>query len=65
MEPPELVTLLPEEDEETAEEQPFWDPPFRRVVVNLVIVLGLKVATGIALKRLSKSVREYAKESWS
>jgi len=63
MEPPKLVTLIPEEEEEVIEEEPFWDPPFRRVVINLVIVLGLKVATGIAIRQLVKSVKSYSKGS--
>ncbi|AOZ65041.1 hypothetical protein [Streptomyces phage Psst4] len=63
MEPPKLVTLLPEKEEEVVEEEPFWDPPFRRVVINLVVVLGLKVATGIAMKKLANSVKAYSKGS--
>jgi hypothetical protein len=62
MEPPKLVTLLPKE-EEVIENEPFWDPPFRRVVINLVVVLGLKVATGIAMRQLAKSVKSYSKGS--
>ncbi|QAY17158.1 hypothetical protein SEA_MADAMATO_40 [Streptomyces phage Madamato] len=62
MEPPELVTLLPEDEESVeVEEEPFWTPQFRRVVINLVVVVGLKIASGIAMKNLAKSVKDYPK----
>ena len=57
MEEPELVTLLPEE-----EPDPPPPPPQdlgRKLVVQLVTVIVLKVATGIAIKGLFKTVRDF------
>lgn len=57
MDDPELVTLLPE-----AEEKPPPPPPQdlgRKLVIQIVAVVVLKVATGIAIKSLAKTIREF------
>jgi hypothetical protein len=57
VEDPELVTLLPEEEEE-----PPPPPPQdlgRKLVIQIVAVVVLKVATGIAIKSLAKTIREF------
>jgi hypothetical protein len=57
MEDPELITLLPEE-----EEDPPPPPPSdlgRKLAIQIVTVLLLKVATGIAIKSLTKTIREF------
>lgn len=59
IEPPELVTLLPEDEDEPEEGTIFWDPQTRRVVFNVVTVVALKIAMGIAVRRLAKSLREF------
>lgn len=57
MEDPELITLIPEEEPEA--------PPLppkdlgRKLVVQMVTVLVLKVATGLAIKGLIKTIREF------
>lgn len=57
MEDPELVTLLPEDEPEA----PPPPPPElgRKLVIQIVTVVVLKVATGIAIKNLSKTIREF------
>jgi len=57
MDEPELVTLLPEEEEE-----PPKPPPSdlgRRLLIQAVTVICLKVATGIAIRNLSKTIKEF------
>jgi hypothetical protein len=57
MEDPELVTLIPEE-----EPDPPPPPPRnlgRKLVIQFVTVAILKVATGIAIKNLAKTIREF------
>lgn len=56
VEPPKLVTLIPEEDEE---ETP--PPPRelgRKLILQIITIVCLKVATGIAIRNLSKTIRE-------
>ena len=57
MEDPELVTLLPEEEEEPPPPTP--DVLGKRLVVQIITVICLKVATGIAIRNLSKTVRDF------
>lgn len=57
MEEPELVTLIPEEEPE--ELPPPRSEMTKRLVINIVTVICLKVATGIAIKNLSKTIREF------
>ena len=57
LEEPELVTLIPEEEEESP--QP---PPKQlgaKIVVNLVVIAGLKVALGFAVRSLAKNIRQF------
>jgi hypothetical protein len=57
LEEPELVELLPEEEEE-----PPPTPPTdlgRRLAIQIVTVVVLKVATGLAIKSLTKTIREF------
>jgi hypothetical protein len=57
MEDPELITLIPEEEEEQLPPPP---PELgRKLVIQLVTVVVLKVATGIAIKNLVKTIREF------
>lgn len=57
MEEPELVTLLPEEEE------PPPAPPAnvlaRRIAIQAVTIVCLKVATGIAIRALVKSIKDF------
>lgn len=56
MEDPELVELIPEEEE------PSVSPPAdlgRKLIIQLVTVICLKVATGIAVKSLAKTIKEF------
>lgn len=55
IEEPELVTLLPEEDEE--EPPPSVTKLHTKIVINLLVIAGLKVATGFAVRRLVKNIR--------
>lgn len=55
LEEPELVTLIPEEEEE--EPPPSVSKLHTKIVVNLVVIAGLKIATGFAIRRLAKNVR--------
>lgn len=56
LEEPELVTLIPEEEEETP-------PPPRqlgtKIIVNLVVIAGLKVALGFAVRNLAKNIKQF------
>lgn len=56
MEEPDLVTLIPEEEEPPP-------PPAnilgRKIAMQIVAVICLKVATGIAIKSLAKSIRDF------
>lgn len=56
LEEPELITLIPEEE---PEEPP---PPPKlgaKIVVNLIVIAGLKVATGFAVRSLVKNIRQF------
>lgn len=55
MEEPELVTLIPEEE---PEETPPASKLGKRLVIQIVVVVCLKVATGIVLKNMTKTVQE-------
>jgi hypothetical protein len=58
--PPKLVTLLPEEEET----QPPISPELKivcRVVVDVTILVGLKIAMVFASRRVVKSIRELNK----
>jgi hypothetical protein len=58
--PPKLVTLLPEEEES----KPPISPELkivRRVIVDVAILVGLKVAMVFASRRAVKSIRELNK----
>lgn len=55
LEDPELVTLIPEEEEKPP--PPSVGKLHAKIVVNLVVIAGLKIATGFAVRRLVKSVR--------
>ena len=55
LEEPELVTLIPEEEEEPP--PPSAGKLHAKIVVNLVVIAGLKIATGFAIRRLVKNVR--------
>ena len=55
MEDPKLVTLIPEEE---TEEPP---PPSRmtkQLIGQIVVVVCLKVATGLAIRNLTRTIRE-------
>lgn len=56
LEEPELVTLIPEEEEEAP-------PPPRqlgtKIIVNLVVIAGLKVALGFAVRNLAKNIKQF------
>lgn len=57
LEEPELVTLIPEEEEETSP-----PPPKQlgtKIVVNLVVIAGLKIALGFAVRNLAKNIRQF------
>jgi hypothetical protein len=57
MDDPELVTLL---DEDEPEPPPPPPPELgRKLIIQLVTVVILKVATGIAIRGLVKTVREF------
>jgi hypothetical protein len=56
IEEPELVTLIPEEEED--EPPPSVTKLHTKIVVNLVLIAGLKIATGFAIRRLVKDVRK-------
>lgn len=56
MEDPELVTLIPEEEEDVP------PPPAdlsRKLVIQIVTVICLKVATGLAIKSLTKTIKDF------
>lgn len=58
--PPKLVTLLPEEEEP----KPPISPELkivRRVVIDVAILVGLKVAMVFASRRAVRSIRELNK----
>jgi hypothetical protein len=55
MEPPELVTLIPEEEPEN--HSPGSDLR-KKLLVQVVVVVALKVATGIAIRKLTNTIRE-------
>jgi hypothetical protein len=57
MEDPELVTLISEDEPEP----PPPSPPElgRKLVIQLITVVILKVATGIAIKNLAKTIRDF------
>jgi len=54
---PELVTLLPEEEEETPKPPP--SDLGRRLVIQTVTLICLKVATGIVIRNMAKTIREF------
>jgi hypothetical protein len=56
VEDPELVTLVPEEEPE--ELPPSSHELGRRLAVQVVAVIFLKVATGIAIKNLTRTIRQ-------
>jgi hypothetical protein len=56
MEEPELVTLIPEEDSEGASQSPEIG---RKLLTQIVVVVVLKVATGIAIRKLADTIREF------
>jgi hypothetical protein len=55
LEDPELVTLLDEEDEE--DRPPSVGKLHAKIVMNIFLIAGLKVATGFAVRRLVKNIR--------
>lgn len=55
LEEPELVTLIPEEEEE--EPPPSVSKLHTKIVVNLVVIAGLKIATGFAVRSLVRNIR--------
>jgi Holliday junction resolvasome RuvABC DNA-binding subunit len=55
LEEPELITLIPEEE---PEELPTVPKLGKRLAVQIVTVICLKVATGIAIKNMAKTIRE-------
>jgi hypothetical protein len=55
MDDPELVTLIPEEE---PEEKPPVEELGRKLVIQIVAVVCLKVATGLAIRSLVKTIRE-------
>jgi hypothetical protein len=55
LEEPELIELIPEEE---PEEVPSNVKLRKRLVLQIVTVIVLKVATGIAIRNFSKTVRE-------
>lgn len=57
MEDPELVTLIP--DEEKEEEKPPPSHLIRKMAMQFTLVLCLKVATGFAVRSLSKTIKEF------
>lgn len=57
MEEPELVTLIPEEEEEAPPPPP--SDLGRKLVIQIVTVICLKVATGIAVRNMAKTIREF------
>lgn len=57
LEEPELVELLDEEPEEQLPPPPAYLG--KKIVVQLTVVLCLKVATGLAIRGLVKSIREF------
>lgn len=59
MEDPELVTLIPEDEEEPDYPAPPAPDLARRLAIQLVVVVCLKVATGFAIKALVKTVRDF------
>lgn len=58
MKPPKLVTLLPEEEEDAP--QPPKTPTYigAKLVMQIASVVVLKVATGIAIRNLTRTIRE-------
>lgn len=57
MEKPKLVTLIPEEEPEEVPPQP---PELgRKLAIQIVAVICLKVATGLAIRSLTKTIREF------
>lgn len=57
MQDPELVTLLPEEEEETPNPPP--SDLGRRLVIQTVTLICLKVATGIVIRSMVKTMKEF------
>lgn len=56
LEEPELVTLLPEEEEEPPPPQP--KQLMTKIAVNLVVIVGLKVALGFSVRSLAKNIKQ-------
>lgn len=61
LDPPKLVTLLPEEEEEE-------EPPVSRdlqvvkkLIVDVTVVVGLKLALVFATRKLARTLREVGK----
>jgi len=57
MDDPELVILVPEEEEEPPPPPP--DVLARRIVYQIATIILLKAATGIAIRKLSKSIYDF------
>jgi hypothetical protein len=60
LEEPELVTLLPEEDPPPPPIAPELKV-VRRLVIDVAVLVGLKVAMVFASRRVAKSIRELNK----
>jgi hypothetical protein len=57
MEDPTLVTLVPEEEPE--QPPPPAEDLGRKLVVQIVALVCLKVATGIVIRSLSRTIRDF------
>ena len=57
MEEPKLVTLIPEEEEEPPPPPP--EVMVRKIVIQITAVICLKVATGLAIRALARSIKDF------
>lgn len=56
MDDPELVTLIPEEE---PEQLPPPNHLGRKMIIQLITVVALKVATGFAIRNLTNTIRDF------
>jgi len=63
---PELVTLIPQDEDEECEEYEDvpWGIQLRRVVISTAVVVSIRVALVYATRKMNQSIRDFGRSDY-